>query len=56
MRKTQERVSEGQRILGSEEFVERVLSESGEPLRYKFDPLERSKRIETILKEEYQKR
>ena len=55
LRKTPERVSGDQRILGTEEFVERVLSESGEPLRYKPDPLERSKRIETILKEECQK-
>ena len=55
LRETQERVSGDQRILGAKEFVERILSESGEPLRYKPDPLERSKRIETILKEECQK-
>jgi putative transposase len=55
LRKTLERVSGDQRILGTGEFVERVLRESGEPLRYKPSPLERSKRIETIIKEESQK-
>jgi predicted HTH domain antitoxin len=55
LRRTQERVRGDQRILGTGEFVERVLSESGEPLRYKPDPQERSKRIETILKEECRK-
>jgi len=55
LRKTQERISGDQRILGTGEFVERVLSESGEPLRVRFSPQERSKRIEVILKEECRK-
>lgn len=41
-----------ERILGTGEFVERVLSESEKPLRYGLKPAERSKRVETILKEE----
>jgi len=55
LRKTQERISGDQRVLGTGEFVERVLSESGGPLRVRFTPQERSKRIEVILKEESQK-
>jgi hypothetical protein len=55
LRKTQERISGDQRILGTGEFVERVLSESGEPLRFRFSLQERIKRIEVILKEECQK-
>jgi hypothetical protein len=35
--------------------VERVLSESGEPLRHRSSPVEQSKRVETILKGECQK-
>jgi hypothetical protein len=55
LRKTRERVRGDQRILGAEEFVERVLRESEEPLRFRFSSQERSKRTETILKEECQK-
>jgi hypothetical protein len=43
-----------ERILGTGDFVERVLSESGEPLRYRSGPVEQSKRLETILKGECQ--
>ena len=35
---------------------ERVLSESGEPLRNRSSPVEQNKRVETILKGECQKR
>jgi len=55
LRRSEEKISGDQRILGSGDFVERVLSESAEPLRYRFNPVERRKRIETILKEECQK-
>jgi chromosomal replication initiation ATPase DnaA len=36
--------------------VERVLGESGEPLHRRFSDAERSKKVETILKETCQKR
>jgi hypothetical protein len=53
LRKSEEGELRGdQRILGTGEFVERVLSESEKPLRYGLKPAERSKKIETILKEE----
>jgi putative transposase len=55
LRRFEEKISEDQRILGSGDFVERVLSESVEPSRSRFNPVERCKRIETILKEECQK-
>jgi hypothetical protein len=52
LRKSQEKLSADQRVLGTGDFVERVLSESEKPLRYGLSAEERSKRIETILKEE----
>ena len=55
LRRFQERISGDQRILGTGDFVERVLCDSEEPLRNRPSPLERSKRIETILREECQK-
>jgi len=55
LRRYQETISGDQRILGAGDFVERVLSESGEPLHHTFSHTERSKRAETILKEECQK-
>lgn len=55
LRKSQERISGDQRILGTGDFVERVLRESVEPLRHRFRHAERNKRIETILKEECEK-
>ena len=55
LRKSQENISGDQRILGNGDFVERVLSESQGPLRYRYSPVERRKRVETILKEECQK-
>jgi len=36
-------------------YVERVLGESGEPLRYRSSPVEQNKRVETILKGQCQK-
>jgi hypothetical protein len=45
----------GPRVLGTWDFVEKVPSESEEPLGYRFSPLERGKRIETKLREECQK-
>jgi hypothetical protein len=51
LRKSQENISGDQRILGTGDFVERVLSESDGRLRYRHSPAERRKRIETILKE-----
>jgi len=55
LRRFQERISGDQRILGTGDFVERVLRESGEPLRRRFSDVERSKRVEIILKEASQK-
>jgi putative transposase len=55
MRKTRERVSGDQRILGTGGFVERVLRETEEPMRHRFSPLGRSKRIEDILRGECRK-
>jgi putative transposase len=55
LRKAQERISGDQRILGTGDFVERVLKESEQSLRHRFSPVVRSKRVETILKEESQK-
>ena len=52
LRKSDEELRGDERILGTGEFVERVLSESEKPLRYGLKPAERSKKIETILKEE----
>ena len=45
----------GPRVLGTLDFVEKVPSESEEPLRHRFSPLERGKGIETKLREECQK-
>ena len=55
LRKAQENISGDRRILGTGDFVERVLSESGQPLRYRLSPVERRKKVETILKQECQK-
>ena len=55
LRRSQERINGDQRILGAGDFVERVLKESEEPLRHRFSHAERSKRIETILKEKCEK-
>jgi len=52
LRKSWERISGDQRILGAGDFVERMLRESEEPFRHRLSHAERSKRIETILKEE----
>ena len=55
LRKAQEEITGDERILGTGDFVERVLSESGQPLRYRLSPVERRKKVETILKQECQK-
>jgi hypothetical protein len=55
LRKSQEDISGDQRILGNGDFVERVLSESKGPLRYRHSFVEGRERAETILKEECQK-
>ena len=55
LRKTLEKISGDQRILGTGGFVEQVLRETEEPMRYKFSPIGRSKRVEDILIEECQK-
>lgn len=55
LRRSRERISGDQRILGTGDFVERVLNESEEPLRKRFSPAERRKRMETILNEECHK-
>ena len=55
LRKSQERISGDERILGPGDFVEKVLRESEEPLCHRFGLLERNKRIETILNEGCQK-
>jgi hypothetical protein len=55
LRRIQERVRGDQRILGSEGFVERVLRETGEPMRHRFSPEGRSKEIESILRGECRK-
>jgi predicted HTH domain antitoxin len=55
LRKSEDKITGDQRILGTGDFVERVLSESGEPLRRRLSPAERSKRIRNILEEECQK-
>ena len=48
-------VSGDQRILGAGDFVERVLSESEAQLRYRHSPVERRRRVKSILKEECEK-
>jgi len=55
LRKSQEDISGNQRILGTGDFVEKVLSESERPLRYRYTSVERRKKVKTILNEECQK-
>jgi len=55
LRKTHDQIVGDQRILGTGDFVERVLSESEKPLRNQFSPTERSRGIGKILEEECQK-
>jgi chromosomal replication initiation ATPase DnaA len=55
LRKTREEISGDQRILGTGDFVERILSESGQLLRHRLSPAERRKKVETILNEECQR-
>jgi putative transposase len=55
LRKSLERISGDRRILGTRDFVERILRESEEPLRYRFSPVGRSKKIEAFLRGECQK-
>ena len=55
LRKSQDKISGDERILGTGDFVERVLSESEESFRNRLMPGERSKRIRGILEEACQK-
>ena len=55
LRKFQEGIIGDQRILGTGDFVERVLSESEGALGYRHSSVDRRKRAETILTEECQK-
>ena len=55
LRKSQEGIHGDQRILGTGDFVERVLNEAGESARYRFAPVERRQRMESILREECEK-
>jgi hypothetical protein len=55
LRKTRERISGDQRILGAGDFVEGVLRETEEPMRHRFSPVGRGKRIEDILRGECRK-
>jgi putative transposase len=55
LRRTEERISGDERILGTGDFVERVLSESEEALQGRFRPADRHRKIETILKEQSQR-
>lgn len=55
LRKSWERISGDQRILGSGDFVERVLRESEERLGNRLSPVERSKRIEAIMRGQCQR-
>jgi putative transposase len=55
LRKSWDKISGDERILGTGDFVERVLSESEESFRNRLMPGERSKRIRGILEEACQK-
>ena len=55
LRKSREKISGDERILGTGDFVERVLRESEESFRNRLMPGERSKRIRGILEEACQK-
>ena len=55
LRRSRDKISGDERILGTGDFVERVLSESEESFRNRLMPGERSKRIRGILEEECQK-
>ena len=55
LRRSSERISGDQRILGAGEFVERMLRESEGSLGYRPSALERSKRVEGIIREHCQK-
>jgi len=55
LRKSRENIGGDQRILGPGDFVERVLSDSERPLRYRYSSVERRKRVEAILNDECRK-
>jgi putative transposase len=55
LRRSEDELRADQRILGSGDFVEKVLSEAEDSLRDRFGPVGGSHRIETILKEESEK-
>jgi len=52
MRRSEEKISGDQRILGTGDFVERVLNESSQPLGHRISAGELSKRGEVIVKGE----
>lgn len=56
LRRSKGRISGDQRILGTGEFVERVLSESSQPFVQRISAGERSKRAEVIVREECRRR
>jgi putative transposase len=55
LRKTEEAIIGDRRILGANDFVERILSESERPMGRKWSPTERSRKIEHVLSEECRK-
>jgi putative transposase len=52
LRRTQEKTAWDQRILGTGDFVERVLRESEEGMGYRIRPAERDKKIRSVMEEE----
>ena len=55
LRRSEEKIRGDLRILGSGDFVERVLRESAERFRYRFNAVERSKNTGAILRQECEK-
>jgi hypothetical protein len=55
LRRSEEKISGDQRILGSGDLVERVLRELAERFRYRFNAVERSKNVGAILRQECEK-
>ncbi len=56
LRRSEEKLRADQRILGTGDFVEKVLSEAEDSLRHRFSPVGGRDRIETMIKEECEKR
>jgi hypothetical protein len=55
LRKSQGKVAGDPRILGTTDFVERVLRESEEPLHRRLSPMEQKKKMRNIVEEECHK-